>query len=85
MPIASYFTGKIIEIVDTRYTQPSSSNYVGALYLQQCNGTNNMKGNINGNPTNIIRLNGSQNHDGGNYRVLSYNNYWVRLSTIGMV
>lgn len=83
LPLASDYEGKIVEIVDTRYTQPSSSNYVGNLYVRQADGGNKMKGNFSQSISigSSITLNGNYDHDGGNYRLIAYNGYWVRLKT----
>ena len=85
LPLATDFDGKLVEIIDTRYTQPSTSNYVGGLVVKQCDHGNAMKPTFGANPTDQVRLNASQSHDGGSYRLLSYGGYWVRLSTIGNV
>ena len=85
LPLATDFDGKLVEIIDTRYTQPSTSNYVGGLVVKQCDHGNAMKPTFGANPTDQVRLNASQSHDGGNYRLLSYGGYWVRLSTIGNI
>ena len=83
LPLASDFEGKIVEIVDTRYTQPSSSNYVGNLYARQADDGNKMKGNFSQsmNIGSSITLNGNYDHDGGNYKLIAYNGYWIKLKT----
>ena len=81
LPLASDYDGKIVEIVDTRYTQPSSSYYVGNLFVKQADGANKMKGTFTGNNTNSLTMNGNNDHDGKSYRLLSYNGFWVKLGT----
>jgi hypothetical protein len=85
LPLATDFDGKLIEIVDTRYTQPSSQNYVGGLTVYQCDMASKMRGTFGATPAQYVKLNSNYSHDGGNYRLLSYEGYWVRLSTIGNV
>lgn len=83
LPLASDYEGKIVEIIDTRYTLPSSSNYVGNLYAKQADDGNKMKGNFSQSISigSSITLNGNYDHDGGNYRLIAYNGYWVKLNT----
>lgn len=81
LPMATDFDGKLVEIVDTRYTQ-SYANPVGALTVSQCDGASKMRGNFGATPAQYVRLNGNNSHDGGNYRLLSYEGYWVKLSTV---
>ena len=80
LPKAADFDGKMVEIVDTRYTQPSTSSYVGALKARQCDGGNNMMPQFGATPTNIITLNGNYDHDGRTVRLLSYDGCWIALS-----
>ena len=81
LPLASDYDGKIVEIVDTRYTQPSSSYYVGNLLVKQADSANKMKGTFTGNNMSSLTMNGNYDHDGKSYRLLSYNGYWVKLGT----
>lgn len=81
------YEGKIVEIVDTRYTQPSSQYFVGSLYVQQCDGASCMKNNFTQSISlsDRLTLNGNEEHHGGSYRLMSYkeggNYYWVKLGT----
>lgn len=84
LPMATDFDGKLVEIVDTRYTQ-SNASPVGGLTVYQCDGASKMRGTFGATPAQYVRLNTNNSHDGGNYRLLSYEGYWVRLSTIGNV
>lgn len=84
LPLATDFDGKIVEIVDTRYTQ-SSASPVGGLTAYQCDGASKMRNEFGATPAQYVKLNSNNSHDGGNYRLLSYDGYWVRLSTIGNV
>lgn len=87
LPRAQDYEGKIVEIVDTRYTQPSSRNYVGNLYVRQCDNASCMKGNFTQSISipDYLTLNGNEEHHGGSYRLMSYkegdNYYWVKLGT----
>lgn len=83
LPLASDYEGKIVEIFDTRYTQPSSSNYVGNLYVRQADGGSKMKENFSQsiNIGSSIKLNGNYDHDGGSYKLIAHNGYWIRLKT----
>ena len=81
LPLASDYDGKIVEIVDTRYTQPSSSNYVGSLFVKQADSAAKMKGTFTAVGTASLTMNGSNEHNGGSYRLLSYSGYWVKLGT----
>jgi len=80
LPVVSDFEGKVIEIVDTRYTQPSGTSYVGALIVMQVDGAWKLKHSFTEQyGTDAIQLNGNQDHEGGVYRLLAYNGFWVRL------
>lgn len=81
LPCASDFDGKIVEIVDTRYTQPSSSYYIGNLFVRQADGSSKMKGTFTGQPLYSLTMNGNYEHDGESHRLLSYEGYWVKLKT----
>lgn len=81
LPCASDFDGKIVEIVDTRYTQPSSSYYIGNLLVRQADGSSKMKGTFTGQPLYSLTMNGNYEHDGESHRLLSYEGYWVKLRT----
>ena len=86
LPNAADYDGKIVEIVDTRYTQPSSQYYVGNLHVSQADGGQKMKGDfIQTTPSDKLTLNGNYDHDGGAYRLLSYKqsgvSYWIELKT----
>lgn len=87
LPRAQDYEGKIVEIVDTRYTQPSSQIFVGSLYVRQCDNASCMKGNFaqSISISDQLTLNGNNEHHGGSYRLMSYkeggNYYWVKLGT----
>ena len=87
LPRAQDYEGKIVEIVDTRYTQPSSQYYVGSLYVRQCDNASCMKVNFTHSISipDQLTLNGNYEHHGGSYRLMSYkeggNYYWVKLGT----
>ena len=82
LPIASDYDGKLVEIVDTRYTQPSGQTYVGGLFVQQVGGDRKMHLSFDDTTgREYARANGNNEHEGGNYRFLSYGGYWVLLST----
>ena len=87
LPRAQDYEGKIVEIVDTRYTQPSSQYYVGSLYVRQCDNASCMKGDFTQSISisDQLTLNGNYEHHGGSYRLMSYkeggNYYWVKLGT----
>jgi hypothetical protein len=87
LPRAQDYEGKIVEIVDTRYTQPSSQYYVGSLYVRQCDNASCMKVNFaqSISISDRLTLNGNYEHHGGSYRLMSYkeggNYYWVKLGT----
>lgn len=90
LPNAADYDGKIVEIVDTRYTQPSGGTYVGNLYVYQADGGLKLKGNFNqSTPSDHLTLNGNTDHDGGAYRLLSYKqlyntvitSFWILLKT----
>lgn len=82
LPRASDYDGKIVEIEDTRYTQPESNVYVGSLYVEQADKNNKMKNNFSQTISigNYLTLNGNNSHDGGRYRLISNEGYWVKLS-----
>jgi hypothetical protein len=82
LPIASDYDGKLVEIVDTRYTQPSGQTYVGGLFVRQVGGAWKMHLSFDDTTgREYARANGNNEHEGGNYRFLSYGGYWVLLST----
>jgi hypothetical protein len=88
LPNADDYDGKIVEIVDTRYSP--SPYYVGNLYVRQADGGEKIKGNFNETtPLAKQTLNGNYDHDGGSYRLLSYKqmynstltSFWIVLKT----
>jgi hypothetical protein len=88
LPNAADYDGKIVEIVDTRYSP--SPYYVGNLYVRQADGGEKIKGNFNETtPLAKQTLNGNYDHDGGSYRLLSYKqmynstltSFWIVLKT----
>ena len=87
LPRAQDYEGKIVEIVDTRYTQPDSQHFVGSLYVRQCDDASCMKTSfaMSAYIPNKLTLNGNNEHNGGSYRLMSYkeggNYYWVKLGT----
>ena len=87
LPCAADYDGKIVEIVDTRYTQ---SGYMGSLKASQADGGWKMKGNFNQSaPEETVTLNGNQDTEGKSYRLLSYKqmynsmltSFWIVLKT----
>ena len=81
LPRAIDFDGKMIEIMDTRYTQPGSNYAIGALYLRQVEGSNNMMQSFGAIPYSQLTLNGNNDHDGMSYRFISNNGNWVGISS----
>lgn len=79
LPLASDYDGKIVEIVDARYTQPSTNNHVGNLFVEQADRANKMKGAFYGQNLSYLTMNGNNDHYGKNYRLLSYDGNWVSL------
>ena len=70
LPLASDYEGKMVEIIDDRYTQPSGSTYVAPLYVRQADGAQVMKASLDDTGAAYqVRLNGNYDHTGWTYRL----------------
>lgn len=84
LPMASDYKGKIVEIIDCRYTQPSGTDYVAPLFVLQADGQQYLKGYFTQNPASwYLQLNGNNEKTGGSsYRLYSDGTYWIVLTVL---